>query len=258
MWVDKEEREDGFSLVELLVVIVIIGILSSIAIAAFLNQRQKANDAVVETEMRKAINTLETMMVDYPNAPNYSVSTQFTMGGTSSFSPLDDLEGWDDESIDKSGELVFTLRSVPKGHKDLYKAESVLDRQAFSLINNKGERTDNGVFVSSIDSDPRDGYILVAYHSNSDKYRVNEKDLENSESAKNFLAFNQEMEEKYGKGYDTFDDLTEEEQEILGSLVNEYLETYRNIEKVLVYDSTTGKSEEMVYSEARTKFANNK
>jgi prepilin-type N-terminal cleavage/methylation domain-containing protein len=36
--------ESGFTLVELLVVMVIIGILASIGIAAFLNQRSKAQD----------------------------------------------------------------------------------------------------------------------------------------------------------------------------------------------------------------------
>lgn len=51
-FMNKEDTEDGFSLVELLVVIVIIGILSSIAIAAFANQRKKAVDASLISDVR--------------------------------------------------------------------------------------------------------------------------------------------------------------------------------------------------------------
>ena len=51
---------DGFTLVELLVVVLIIGILASIALAAFLNQRAKAQDSQAKTA---AVTAVKAMMV---------------------------------------------------------------------------------------------------------------------------------------------------------------------------------------------------
>lgn len=64
----------GFGLVELLVVVVVIGILASIAIPLFLNQRRSAVDAAVESDMRNLASTIEAYAArtggTYPTANN--------------------------------------------------------------------------------------------------------------------------------------------------------------------------------------------
>ena len=67
----------GFTLVELLVVMLILGILAAIAIPSFFNQRDKAKDADAKAATRTAQTALETYATD--NGNSYVGATQASL-----------------------------------------------------------------------------------------------------------------------------------------------------------------------------------
>lgn len=63
-------KEDGFTLIEILVVILIIGILASIAIPVFLNQRKQANEAALRSDMKNLALAIEQFFLENPTDPD--------------------------------------------------------------------------------------------------------------------------------------------------------------------------------------------
>jgi type IV pilus assembly protein PilA len=59
------DREDGFTLIELMVVVLIIAILIAIAIPTFLGARQRAQDRAAQSDLRNALTAEKTFYTDY-------------------------------------------------------------------------------------------------------------------------------------------------------------------------------------------------
>jgi type IV pilus assembly protein PilA len=115
--------DSGFTLVELLVVTLIIGILAAIAIASFLNQRSKAQDSQAKVYATTAAKALEVWHSDHSTyagatqaglgaiepsvnqAPNLTLGT---LGPTTFRVEVDSVSG-------TSGGGAFSLEKLPDG-----------------------------------------------------------------------------------------------------------------------------------------------
>jgi type IV pilus assembly protein PilA len=86
--IEARENDEGFTLVELLVVIIIIGVLAAIAIPVFLSQREKGYDSAVKSDLRNAATAEQTVLTEtgaYSNAMADLVDAGFAYSAATNY-----------------------------------------------------------------------------------------------------------------------------------------------------------------------------
>lgn len=131
----RREEEDGFTLIELMVVILIIAILMAIAIPTYLGARNRADDRAAQSDLRNALTAEETV---------YSNGSQTFSSSTTELSSAEANLTWETGSAASASSNQVSVSTSTDG-SIVCLASQAADGNWYAIYNNAGNGTTNAV-----------------------------------------------------------------------------------------------------------------
>ena len=107
----RGENEKGFTLIELMIVIAIIGILAAIAIPNFVSYRQKSFNSAAQSDLKNAVTAQEAYYVDEDTYSDYATLgvTGWEQTAKVTFSATGSTTGYTMTALHTSGNETWTV-----------------------------------------------------------------------------------------------------------------------------------------------------
>lgn len=114
----RKGAEDGFTLIELIIVMTIIGLLASIAIPSFVNSVKRAREAVLKEDLHTMRAAIDSYTVDKEQAPQ--TLDDLVQAGYLKSVPVDPMTTRADTWITSQSDVLTSITETQGGISDVH------------------------------------------------------------------------------------------------------------------------------------------